>query len=80
MNKNKADRIIANIRYTGNYFCAACGKAERGMIVSCTIEARSIKAVKEQLDALKLNPQSMPYGWSYNGEFNCGCKYDPAKA
>lgn len=70
---NKINRIVAEVKYSTIYTCAACGKEAVGDTCRDVLFVGSSGELKEAIDKLPQTSHHMPVGWSYNGAFNCGC-------
>lgn len=64
-------KIEMSIRKT--YTCATCGSQALGTPMFIKLSNFSLEELKLFIDRLSLISTYMPYGWSYNGKFNCGC-------
>ena len=66
--------IEAKIKYNTIYTCSKCGKQQVGDTVYEEYKIQSTLELKVLIDNEPQHSQHMPEGWSYNGEFNCGCR------
>lgn len=67
------NEISAILKFNALYTCKACGKIKVGQTIRKECSASSTDELKAIIDSTQQTSVSMPYGWSYNGEFNCGC-------
>ena len=69
--------LTAQVKYSTWYVCVDCQRQQVGDTVRVELSGlRSTEALKAELDARRQTSHSMPVGWSYDGEFHCGCKVD----
>jgi hypothetical protein len=73
MSQSNINYIEATIKYNKLYKCARCGKTTVGDTVRVVYRGFSTDDLKQFLDNKRQTSSHMPDGWSYNGEFNCGC-------
>jgi hypothetical protein len=65
--------IEARIKFNTLYVCAKCNKKEVGDTVRVDFRGSSTLEMKQIVDSVRATSAYMPNGWSYNGQFNCGC-------
>jgi hypothetical protein len=65
--------MIVNVKFNTVYVCSKCGKNETGDTVRAEFRPNTSGELKYLLDSIQQTSHHMPIGWSYNGQFNCGC-------
>lgn len=73
MNMPKLRRVKGHLSVNALYTCAACGKKEPGTTRRVSVDG-DVLEVEAFLRKLTWTATFMPVGWSFNGEYNCGCK------
>lgn len=68
------NRIVAEVKYNMIYKCHACSKEVVGETARDVLFVGSSDELKDLIDRLPQTSHCMPVGWSFNGEFNCGCE------
>lgn len=66
-------RVFGTVKVVPMFTCFHCGKREKGDSKSVDVDFMTPEGMADYLESLYIHSNYMPVGWSYNGEFTCGC-------
>ena len=66
-------KIKAELKLYPVFICKDCNKTGEGESIRAKLECGSAESVAEYISQIRITSQYMPVGWSYNGDFRCGC-------
>lgn len=70
------NQIKAIVRLNQVYTCKKCGNQQIGDTLTIGFIVNTTEELKYQIDCIRQTSHYMPVGWSYSGEYNCGCNHE----
>lgn len=68
------NKIIVEVKYNSIYKCSHCSVEVVGDTVKFNVICENTQELKCFMDKQRQVSYYMPIGWSYNGEYSCGCR------